>query len=285
VPNLERLHIEAPLQPPLFTSGPDFFEQARDLVSYVVQAIETNQPLPNEFPNELLSYFNNFGQRLRDEESILLRAPGTQTGANYTRAVRKQIVLLATDAKGYQAEAEQLGKVVGIRDEPTATFDLRLRDERKIESPFQLSMREAVATAYRDKTLVRVLGIGTFDRNDRLEKFDSVSHFTPVEDGTTENGPDMDARLNELQALQPGWLDGEGEALNAEGLTWLRGLLRELVAGGGLPPPYLYPTPAGEVEAEWTFRLWEINATFDLLAHRVAVLATNTEDFSVVPQS
>lgn len=61
---------------------------------------------------------------------------------------------------------------------------------------------------------------------------------------------DMDQAFQDLRGLRTGWLDGEGEAPDPEGLTWLEGWLRNQVAQG-LPTPYLYPTPEGGVSAEW----------------------------------
>lgn len=58
----------------------------------------------------------------------------------------------------------------------------------------------------------------------------------------------IEDRLAELATLQPGWLDGEGEAIMPTTLARALHLFRDLK-----PRPYLYPTPDGSVQAEWSF--------------------------------
>ncbi|WP_232537517.1 hypothetical protein [Cystobacter fuscus] len=77
---------------------------------------------------------------------------------------------------------------------------------------------------------------------------------------------DVESRLKEFEDLEHGWLDGEdGEVPSKEGLGWLRGIILALMASYKVPLPYLYPTPEGGVQAEWTFKPWEVSAEFNLL--------------------
>lgn len=85
-------------------------------------------------------------------------------------------------------------------------------------------------------------------------------------------------RIKDLQDLKPGWLDnGRGRALPAEGLSWLEGLLTDLMVERSLPEPRLYATPEGEVEAEWSFGAWEVSATIDLEKKGAWMHAANVE--------
>ena len=66
------------------------------------------------------------------------------------------------------------------------------------------------------------------------------------------NPLDVPARLDELRAMQDGWLDGAtGKAPSLPGLEWLSTNF-ERHYSGDLPLPHLYPTPDGGVEAEWS---------------------------------
>ena len=59
------------------------------------------------------------------------------------------------------------------------------------------------------------------------------------------------ARLEELCSLRTGWLDGDGVELSREGVAWLR-LFFEKLFPADIPFPYLYPTPEGDIQAEWS---------------------------------
>lgn len=72
------------------------------------------------------------------------------------------------------------------------------------------------------------------------------------------NPMDIDARLRELAQLQDGWLDGKGRALDSAALEKLARLFGENFSSD-LPEPHLYPTPEGNVQAEWTLGAWEVS--------------------------
>lgn len=62
--------------------------------------------------------------------------------------------------------------------------------------------------------------------------------------------PDLPRRLQELQDLEAGWLDGEGRPIDAQLLSALQAQW-QAHAAWGLPAPYAYPTLQGGVLLEW----------------------------------
>jgi hypothetical protein len=106
---------------------------------------------------------------------------------------------------------------------------------------------------------------------------DELDDVTLVEEGQlTPN--DLRARTEELKALQRGWLGGEeGQPLDADALTSLAHLLVDLHEQEEMPVPYLYPTPTGGVQAEWTIGPWELSATFDFASGDVELDAVDTQ--------
>lgn len=58
-------------------------------------------------------------------------------------------------------------------------------------------------------------------------------------------------RLDEVAAIQPGWLDGHGEAVTVDARVAAERVLAGLMHRLGLPTPRLYPTEEGGVSAEW----------------------------------
>ena len=63
----------------------------------------------------------------------------------------------------------------------------------------------------------------------------------------------LDARLDELATLRDGWLWNDGIAPTPRAIATARAVLGRLAAEHpDVPRPRVYPTPDGEVSAEWT---------------------------------
>lgn len=67
----------------------------------------------------------------------------------------------------------------------------------------------------------------------------------------------LENRLLELATLGPGWFEPDSAALDQNVLASFRALLAALLAGG-VPQPFVYPTPEGALQAEWSFPTWEV---------------------------
>ena len=86
----------------------------------------------------------------------------------------------------------------------------------------------------------------------------------------------IQSQLADLKNLKKGWAEGVqsasqwgtgyGEPLSSEGLKWLAHQFTAYYAFD-LPRPYLYPTPEGGVQAEWTLGPNETSLEIDLTAH------------------
>ena len=77
------------------------------------------------------------------------------------------------------------------------------------------------------------------------------------------------SRLDELRLLKDGWLEGEGDAPSEKGLDWLAEALEKHIPED-VPSPFLYPTPEGGVQMEWSMGTTEISLDIDL-GKRLAV--------------
>ncbi len=80
---------------------------------------------------------------------------------------------------------------------------------------------------------------------------------------------DIPARLDEFRDMKDGWLEGEGVAPNPDGLDWLAATFDRHFPDD-LPLPYLYPTPEGGVQAEWSLLANEISLAMDLVTRQGA---------------
>lgn len=92
---------------------------------------------------------------------------------------------------------------------------------------------------------------------------------------------DIKKRILELSELKDGWLDGEGYHIREEGITWALCFLDKLT----IPPPCLYPTPEGGIQAEWSKSEWEIEMNFDFHSKHAHFWALNMETNEEIEES
>ena len=79
----------------------------------------------------------------------------------------------------------------------------------------------------------------------------------------TLDSRDISARLEELRDMKDGWLDGDGNAPSRVGIDWLASSI-ERHFPADLPSPYIFPTPEGGVEAEWSIGRYSVIFEVDL---------------------
>lgn len=68
--------------------------------------------------------------------------------------------------------------------------------------------------------------------------------------------------LGEIVDLAPGWLNGEGDAINRIAIENAKRVLVEILARGA-SHPQVGPTPEGGVQAEWSLGDSELSITFE----------------------
>ena len=113
----------------------------------------------------------------------------------------------------------------------------------------------------------------------------ALLHLQLVTNGSVEHlsalDPlDVSVRLHVLSALADGWLDGKGLAPAKDGLRWLAQAFDDKF-DAGLVLPYLYPTPEGGVQAEWSVGDWEVSLEMDLLQKTGEYQAVNVTTHEV----
>jgi hypothetical protein len=90
---------------------------------------------------------------------------------------------------------------------------------------------------------------------------------------TTGCSISIDEQMTQLLALQDGWLDGDGTAYDRKVIARVRPIFN-LLAANGIPIPFIYPTAAGNISAEWSTPSHEISLVFDrdvVTAHLIAI--------------
>jgi hypothetical protein len=268
----------------------DVFDEARDLLATTIDAVSHGRTPPVEFPLELAHLFNGFGASLRSDERIEMLAPGKSAAVSYDRAARKHLILLRESA--FEDVCDVTGTVVVLNREKMS-FELAL-DPGTVPGPLEHRTVPGLLTQLGDEALaviftaassspeplrVRVVGRGAFDRADRLLRFVDIDDVNYADDEHLKDALDVERRLSSFASLTPGWLDGDGEAIDAQGLDWLSSILAVVVEDG--LRPYLYPTPDGHVLAEWSFSDTEVSAEFDLVDHTAEVVGTHVRSHAM----
>lgn len=80
------------------------------------------------------------------------------------------------------------------------------------------------------------------------------------------------SRLIELGQLEEGWFDGEGQALDPEGLAWFNSCMHHFYLGRGLPDLALHASVLGGVSAELSLERFECALEVDLSTHQATWL-------------
>ena len=235
-----------------------YFEKARDAVIAAISAAEHNEPIARHLPEKVLSYFDRFGRSLRDGEAIEFLVAQNPDPARLTRETRRKLVLESTTVTEVSEETMVRGRV-SEADQHNMTFEIQFPDGKKVRAPIDPQHLDVVLEAfngYRDGLRLMVQGIGKFNRQERLLCFVSIEHLTILEP------LDVSARLDELRTLADGWCEGAGKAPSSPGLDWLAESFNRRYPEE-LPLPHLYPTPAGGVQAEWSFPSADITVDID----------------------
>ena len=258
-----------------------YYEQAREAIVSAIGAAEKNRTVTEYLPERALSYFDRLGRSLREGESIEFTTVDHPGPARLNRETRRKLVLASPGVQELTEEVAKRGMIPEV-DQAAMSFQVQLYDGRRIRAPLAEQHLEVVLVAfngYRDGVRVLLQGIGRHDRQGRLQGFESVEHITPLDP------LDVAGRLDEFRNLQDGWLDGHGRAPGQAGLDWLTAIFDQHFPDD-LQLPYLYPTPEGGIQAEWSLPPYEISVEINLADHRAAWhrlnLATDEEETRIL---
>ncbi len=257
MPVLERVAL-----PGALLSVDDEFTHARNAIEDAVAAADADQPLPAGFPPEALVLFNRLGQTLRSDEAIELRRGSAETGPRYTAETRRKLVL--TGKRTYQEELHGIG---WISEVDATGMSCRVRLRLGPTTPVPAPLDELTFGPVKDVLEpngegppVWLSGVGVFDSERRLIRFDSIHDATVLDD--PDDLASLDSRLDEIASLKAGWLDGDGVRPDIGALDRARRVLSDLLTFE-VPRPRLFATPEGGVQAEWTVGENEISVTFE----------------------
>jgi hypothetical protein len=234
------LAIVAATSLPLFSGdgANPYFEHARDLVAECVAA--EPDKLPEQFPRVLLSYFNQIGRSLREDESLTL-----SRAAVLTPERRKQLVLGTSTV--YERQVELMGTISVVNYENN-TFRLRLIDNNHATIPMtEAILDDARKYGGRTRFLAIVKAIANYNSHENLQKVIFVQSLD------IQPNFQLAAKFEALNAIEDGWFEGQGLGLDKGNLSFVSERFLEAYPEK-IALPFITPTPEGNLLFEWNIK-------------------------------
>lgn len=269
IATLDRIHPPGSLLPDAYAV---WFEKARDRVLDVMSAVHSGTSIDTLLPKNLLSYFDQFGRSLRGSERVEFTS-GDKPVVIYDTKIRKALVLRT--ASEYRTE-EQLRGAISELDAEKGTLTFKLVNGRKISGTYAKEVREQAVAALGSfgESLVLAECIVVRDQSDNAKSIEAISRIEPLDP------LDVPARLEALALLKDGWMDGEGIALSKGSISWFSGSWMAFWPED-LPLPYLYPTPLGMLQAEWSGEHRSVTLEVDTSKKTASLLVSRNDDGEV----
>lgn len=216
-----------------------YFDQARELVTECIAA--PLDQLPEGFPKDLLSYFNQVGSSLREGESLELPLAG---GGQAVLTPKRRRDMVLAQSRVYERPMELAGHI-GEIDWEKRTFRLRLTDGASATVPlldsFEQTARQHAGSA---RHMVVVKCVASYDSYERIQSVDQVEAIS------LQLNHELANKLEGLEALEDGWHDGTGKAPDRSALADVaKMLVRHFPVRIKLPA--VVPTQDGNILLEW----------------------------------
>ncbi|MCE1226499.1 MAG: hypothetical protein LWW87_08450 [Geobacteraceae bacterium] len=245
-----------------------YLEKACDAIVETIDSARPDSQQALSLPPHLLGYFDRFGRSLRSDEKIEFTPNGTSP-VSLDSSTRRKLIQASrvaewseeTSLRGGIPEADQVGM----------SFQVELPDGSRLKAPLFDQHFDSVIEAfnnYRNGMKVELKCIIKRDRQNHMKSVESVEHIRVLDK------LDVPTRLEELSALEDGWLNGSGRALDPVGLKQISDLF-DTYYDNALPLPYIYPTAEGGIQAEWTFGVWEATLDLNLVSFEAEYQALN----------
>ena len=230
----------------------------------IIQTANTNDKLSSEIPINFLRQLKEIGKCLQLNESYEFLNYRETSSVSLTIETRKQLnreykirnvsIPITKVIRGYISEVDQ----------DKMTFQMILANGKKLKgSIFDQHLESIIAgfNGYNKRKRVLVEGKIDLKSSAKIIEWGSIDKIYPPE------LHDIPSSLYELRKLENGWLDGDGVALDYEGLNWLEDAFTKNFPDN-LPLPYTYPTPDGDIQMEWNFSKVEIELEINLKNHK-----------------
>jgi len=224
----------------------------------VIALIVGSDTVTPELSTEKVRALNRFGASLKEDEKIELPVRGTDNVVYLDMLRRKQLIMGARET--YQTRFEGSGELVGTLSpsDPAAQCHVQVQTDQHgiIHIPLdRLQLYEEFASALNSEVQFDLMV--ELDRQDKLRAVVEVFDVGVVDDPVMAK---INERLEELERLQDGWQDGEGNRIarialaNTQSFIAATPRAREFYR--------IFPTDGGGVLIDLTASGWEYSVEF-----------------------
>lgn len=237
----------------------EYFEKASERIKDTIQEAAVDGNILEYAPKSVLHYFNRFGKKLKDDESIEFRPEDSHYKAVFTKNTRRRLVSASTSTGEYSEDISIRGVLVEM-DKINNTFQIITSLGKKISGSFDNEIKDQFLEAFsalEGQQKIILKGTGGFSTNDKLKNIIGVESLAILDKN------DLGYRLDELSLLKDGWFNGEGKSLNPEKLKWFSENYENIIALEDIET-LAFPTPEGFLQLEWSYENIEASFLIDL---------------------
>ena len=219
-----------------------------------------NDEYPRALSSEYIRCLNKFGAALRDGERILFPGSRARGGGSVYLDSRLRRDLITRVRETYETRFEGTGTLVGIDAPPAADFaELRVftRSYGLIGLPVPRDRIKVEFDGYIDSPVQFDLLV-ELDNQDAFRSVIAVNDILVIE--ASPEATRLISRLQEIAALEAGWMDGSADSINGEAVEAAQrfiNLFPELV-----PASRVFPMESGGVLLEFEFLGWDYSVEF-----------------------
>ena len=254
-----------------------YFERASEKIKDAIQIASEDGIITEIVPQNVLTYFNRFGKKLKKDEVIQFRPSFPEKKAEFTRSTRRKLISASTTSGEY-TEVISIKGILSEMDKSKSSFIIETPYRKKYSGAFSEETKDLFLQAFSasdGNQKVMIEGIGLFSNSSKLKEINQVENLILLDEF------DLSYRLDQLAQLKDGWYEGEGIALDTEALKWFGDSYKEYIYLDN-KVTYAFPTPEGKLQLEWTSHSYEIEFLVDLQAKNgilsVFDLTTNDKD-------
>lgn len=147
----------------------DELYDAAELIESGFDSINSEDPLPEEFPKNVVPLFDNFGKTLREDDYIQSQSSKRDKPANYTQNTRERLINLVDH--DYEDVVDILGEI-RLADLDGLNFAIRMDDGSKVIGKFNQEHEPLIIEALRNHEMCRLhlKGLANFSFKDAVIK-------------------------------------------------------------------------------------------------------------------
>ena len=253
-----------PKQSPIPPEKEIYLNRGRDrIIEIINRASGENVGRNLDISERAGNLFSKLGHSLSDDESIEFHGNSSNNVAQLTKEISRKIMSHSCPSRDNRITGEvKLEGLISEINQNKMTFQIELASGRRLSAPLNsnlLDLTIETLRGYRQGLQSRFTGKGRVNHiNGRVLEISSIDSII--------NRSKISAQLDDMRTLKDGWLEGEGKAPPQAGIEWLD-LKFETHFQMKTPLPYLYPTEAGGIQAEWSLGPYEISLDMHLDTH------------------